>query len=192
MWPILVPEAAGCECCCALGFYLIVWRSPGLLEAGYHRCRMWTKLLPEAGGCNFMFLPEAAGRGKKKLPETRIKYGGNIKHAPMRCPQIHGDCNVRHVLRGLPPAQPLKLTQRWYILGHRFGSLLGPFPLVLPRKLGYHNLSRVLKSPGSPIEAITAEFKIVFVGTFSTVANCLPSDPSCPGVPTHVSKPRHI
>ena len=26
MWPIPVPEAAGCECCCVFGFYLIVWR----------------------------------------------------------------------------------------------------------------------------------------------------------------------
>ena len=25
---------------------------------------MWTKLLPEAGGCNLMFLPEAAGGGQ--------------------------------------------------------------------------------------------------------------------------------
>ena len=26
---------------------------------------MWTQLMPEAGGCNLMFLPEAAGGGEK-------------------------------------------------------------------------------------------------------------------------------
>ena len=42
-------------------FYLRFWES-GVCPAG--GCRMWTKLLPEAGGCNLMFLPEAAGGGQ--------------------------------------------------------------------------------------------------------------------------------
>ena len=52
-------------------FYLRFWESSACPAV---RCRMWTRLLPEAGGCNLMFLPEAAGGGPKFLPETRVMY----------------------------------------------------------------------------------------------------------------------
>ena len=41
---------------------------------------MWTKLLPEAGGSNLMFLPEAAGGGKKfSGDEHQVCSGGQWK-----------------------------------------------------------------------------------------------------------------
>ena len=104
MCPIPVPKAAGCECGCAVGFlidcvarsqlhtnlrqrqqspgaprcpprnfYLRIWES-GVCPA--EGCRLWTKLLPEAGGCNLMFLPEAAGGGQnfcQRLGSSMIK-----------------------------------------------------------------------------------------------------------------------
>ena len=48
--------------CPPRNFYLRFWGS-GVCPA--RGCRMWTKLLPEAGGCNLMFLAEAAGGGQK-------------------------------------------------------------------------------------------------------------------------------
>ena len=39
---------------------------------------MWTQLLPEAGGCNLMFLPEAAGGGQnfcRRLGSSMVGSG---------------------------------------------------------------------------------------------------------------------
>ena len=87
MWPIPVPEAAGCECCCAFGFYLIVWR---WMVANFRtRCLPETSIyasgrvvfaLPEAGGCgpNFCWrLADVTSCFCRRLPEVAKKFAGD-------------------------------------------------------------------------------------------------------------------
>ena len=46
---------------------------------------MWIKLLPEAGGCNLMFLPEAAGGGQNFCRRLGSSMSGTIEmHAAAR------------------------------------------------------------------------------------------------------------
>ena len=47
---------------------------------------MWTKLLPEAGGCNLMFLPEAAGGGQNFCRRLGSSMVG------MTCAALGGRC----------------------------------------------------------------------------------------------------
>ena len=52
---------------------------------------MWTKLLPEAGGCNLMFLPEAARGGQKfcqRLGSSLVPTH-TAQHAPPTEPPSH-------------------------------------------------------------------------------------------------------
>ena len=66
---------------------------------------MWTKLLLEAGGCNLMFLPEAAGGGQKscrRLLPSMFKtqqqtHGVTIPSISSPCPPMSKQAKQEHI-----------------------------------------------------------------------------------------------
>ena len=69
-------RSPGVPRCPPRNFYFRFWES-NVCPAGGRR--MWTKLLPEAGRCNLMFLPKAAGGGQNFCR----RLGSSMARAPL-------------------------------------------------------------------------------------------------------------
>jgi len=110
MWPIAVPEAARCECCCAFGCYLIVWRwvvanfRPHFLpRTSIYASGRVVFALPECARCGPNFcrrLVDVTSCFCRRLPEVAKKIAGGkdqdcTAHALKAPFSARGRCSAR-------------------------------------------------------------------------------------------------
>ena len=97
MWPVPVPEGPGCECCCAVGFESIGWRThnstpifvsgnslqvcpTALAETSIYASGRGVFALPEGAGCGPNFcqkLPDVTSCFCRRLPEVAKIFAGD-------------------------------------------------------------------------------------------------------------------